>query len=74
MLPDVPVPGQKFTFGVSESQRKPCGDFQCWQIATAALGLVHLGRDLAAGLNALQLAIQQAALPEADGSGGISAL
>ena len=56
---DVPVPGQKYTFGVVKAAQAR-GEFQVLADRDRRALRVHLGRDLAAGLAALQRAIQQA--------------
>jgi transaldolase/glucose-6-phosphate isomerase len=56
---DVPVPGQKYTFGVVKAAQAR-GDFQVLADRDRRALRVHLGRDVAAGLAALQRAIQQA--------------
>jgi transaldolase / glucose-6-phosphate isomerase len=56
---DVPVPGQKYTFGVVKAAQAR-GDFQVLADRNRRALRVHLGRDVAAGLAALQRAIQQA--------------
>jgi transaldolase/glucose-6-phosphate isomerase len=56
---DVPVPGQKYTFGVVKAAQAR-GDFQVLADRNRRALRVHLGRDVAAGLAALQRAVQQA--------------
>jgi transaldolase/glucose-6-phosphate isomerase len=56
---DLPVPGQKYTFGTVKAAQAR-GDFQVLADRDRRALRVHLGPDLAAGLTALQNAIQQA--------------
>jgi transaldolase/glucose-6-phosphate isomerase len=56
---DLPVPGQKYTFGIVKAAQAR-GDFQVLADRNRRALRVHLGSDLAAGLTALQNAIQQA--------------
>ncbi len=56
---DLPVPQQKFTFGVVKAAQAR-GDFQVLADRNRRALRVHLGSDVAAGLTALQRAIQQA--------------
>jgi transaldolase / glucose-6-phosphate isomerase len=56
---DIPVPQQKFTFGVVKAAQAR-GDFQVLADRNRRALRVHLGSDVAAGLAALQRAIQQA--------------
>jgi len=56
---DVPVPGQKYTFGIVKAAQAR-GDFQVLADRGRRALRVHLGPDLAAGLATLQQAIQQA--------------
>jgi transaldolase/glucose-6-phosphate isomerase len=56
---DIPVPGQKYTFGVVKAAQAR-GDFQVLADRNRRALRVHLGADLAAGLAKLQQAIQQA--------------
>ena len=54
-----PVPGQKYTFGIVKAAQAR-GDFQVLADRNRRALRVHLGADLAAGLNKLQAAMQQA--------------
>jgi hypothetical protein len=56
---DLPVPGQKYTFGIVKAAQAR-GDFQVLADRNRRALRVHLGADLAEGLNKLQAAIQQA--------------
>jgi transaldolase/glucose-6-phosphate isomerase len=56
---DLPVPGQTYTFGIVKAAQAR-GDFQVLADRNRRALRVHLGADLAAGLNKLQAAIQQA--------------
>lgn len=56
---DLPVPGQKYTFGVVKAAQAR-GDFQVLAERNRRALRVHLGADVAAGLAKLQQAIQQA--------------
>ena len=56
---DLPVPGQKYTFGVVKAAQAR-GDFQVLAERNRRAVRVHLGPDVAAGLETLQRAIQQA--------------
>ena len=56
---DLAVPGQKYTFGIVKAAQAR-GDFQVLADRNRRALRVHLGADLAAGLNTLQNAIQQA--------------
>ena len=56
---DVPVPQQKYTFGVVKAAQAR-GDFQVLAERGRRALRVHLGTDLAAGLTQLQKAIEQA--------------
>jgi transaldolase / glucose-6-phosphate isomerase len=56
---DVPVPGQKYTFGIVKAAQAR-GDFQVLADRNRRALRVHLGADVAAGLAKLQQAIQQA--------------
>jgi transaldolase / glucose-6-phosphate isomerase len=53
------VPGQKYTFGIVKAAQAR-GDFQVLADRNRRALRVHLGADLADGLNKLQTAIQQA--------------
>jgi len=55
---DVPVPGQKFTFGVVKSAQAR-GDFQVLGKRNRRALRVHLGKDLGAGLATLESVIKQ---------------
>jgi len=56
---DLPVPGQKYTFGVVKAAQAR-GDFQVLAERGRRALRVHLGADLAAGLRTLQSAIKEA--------------
>jgi transaldolase/glucose-6-phosphate isomerase len=56
---DLPVPGQKYTFGVVKAAQAR-GDFQVLAERSRRALRVHLGVDVAAGLTKLQQAIAQA--------------
>ena len=56
---DLPVPGQKYTFGVVKAAQAR-GDFQVLAERNRRALRVHLGVDVAAGLTKLQQAIAQA--------------
>ncbi|MGB0034724.1 MAG: bifunctional transaldolase/phosoglucose isomerase [Candidatus Acidiferrales bacterium] len=56
---DLPVPGQKYTFGVVKAAQAR-GDFQVLADRDRRALRVHIGSDVAAGLKTLQEAIQQA--------------
>ena len=56
---DLAVPGQKYTFGIVKAAQAR-GDFQVLADRNRRALRVHLGADLAAGLNTLQDAIQKA--------------
>jgi transaldolase/glucose-6-phosphate isomerase len=56
---ELPVPGQKYTFGVVKAAQAR-GDFQVLAERGRRALRVHLGRDLKAGLAALQTAVQKA--------------
>jgi transaldolase/glucose-6-phosphate isomerase len=56
---ELPVPGQKYTFGVVKAAQAR-GDFQVLAERGRRALRVHLGRDLKAGLNKLLLVVQQA--------------
>jgi transaldolase / glucose-6-phosphate isomerase len=56
---DVPVPGQKYTFGIVKAAQAR-GDFQVLAERNRRALRVHLNRDIAAGLARLQQAIEQA--------------
>ena len=56
---DVPVPGHKYTFGVVKAAQAR-GDLEVLAARGRRVLRVHLGRDIAAGLAALDKAIRQA--------------
>lgn len=56
---DIPVPGQKYTFGVVKAAQAR-GDFQVLADRKRRALRVHLGSDVAAGLKKLEAAIRQA--------------
>ena len=56
---DLPVPGQKYTFGVVKTAQAR-GDFQVLVERNRRALHVHLGSDVAAGLRTLQSAIRAA--------------
>jgi len=56
---DLPVPGQKYTFGVVKAAQAR-GDFQVLAERNRRALRVHLGADIAAGLTKLQQVVQQA--------------
>ena len=56
---DLPVPGQKYTFGVVKAAQAR-GDFQVLAERGRRALRVHLGKDLAAGLERLAAAFHQA--------------
>lgn len=56
---DVPVPGQKYTFGVVKAAQAR-GDFQVLAERGRRALRVHLGADLEAGLHTLQAAVKEA--------------
>ncbi|MGA7626842.1 MAG: bifunctional transaldolase/phosoglucose isomerase [Candidatus Acidiferrales bacterium] len=56
---DLPVPGQKYTFGIVKAAQAR-GDFQVLADRDRRALRVHLGADLAAGLKKLQAAMQEA--------------
>jgi transaldolase / glucose-6-phosphate isomerase len=56
---DVPVPGQKYTFGVVKAAQAR-GDFQVLAERNRRALRVHLGADVATGLEKLERAVQQA--------------
>ncbi|MDP6484786.1 MAG: transaldolase, partial [Nitrospinota bacterium] len=57
---DLPVPGQRFTFGAVKAAQAR-GDFQVLAERNRRALRIHLGEDTAAGLEILQTAILQAA-------------
>jgi hypothetical protein len=56
---DLPVPGQRYTFGVVKAAQAR-GDFLVLAERGRRALRVHLGEDVLAGLEALQAAVQQA--------------
>jgi transaldolase/glucose-6-phosphate isomerase len=56
---DVPVPGQKYTFGVVKAAQAR-GDFEVLAARGRRALRVHLGSDVAGGLRALHAAVQEA--------------
>jgi len=56
---DLPVPGQKYTFGVVKAAQAR-GDFQVLAERGRRALRVHLGADLESGLRTLQAAVKQA--------------
>ena len=56
---DLPVPGQKYTFGVVKAAQAR-GDFQVLAERDRRVLRAHLGSDVAAGLATLQAAISEA--------------
>ena len=56
---DLPVPGQKYTFGVVKAAQAR-GDFQALAERNRRALRVHLGSDVGAGLKALERAVRQA--------------
>ena len=56
---DLPVPGQRYTFGVVKAAQAR-GDFQVLVERNRRALRVHLGRDVSTGLAALQTAVTQA--------------
>jgi transaldolase / glucose-6-phosphate isomerase len=56
---DIPVPGQKYTFGIVKAAQAR-GDFQVLAERNRRALRVHLGPNVAAGLERLELAIRQA--------------
>ncbi|MBV9145293.1 MAG: bifunctional transaldolase/phosoglucose isomerase [Acidobacteria bacterium] len=55
---DLPVPGQKYTFGVVKAAQAR-GDFQVLSKRNRRALRVHLGKDVAAGLATLEKAVKQ---------------
>jgi len=55
---DLPVPGQKFTFGIVKAAQAR-GDFQVLSKRNRRALRVHLGKDVAAGLATLDKAVRQ---------------
>ena len=66
---DVPVPGQKFTFGVVAAAQA-LGDFQVLAARRRRVLRVDLGEDVLAGLADLDAAIRQALVSNEDRSSG----
>jgi transaldolase/glucose-6-phosphate isomerase len=60
---DLPVPGQKYTFGVVKAAQAR-GDFQALLERDRRALRAHLGKDVAAGLETLQAAVAAALRPE----------
>jgi transaldolase/glucose-6-phosphate isomerase len=56
---DLPVPGQKYTFGIVKAAQAR-GDFEVLAERDRRAIRVHLGADVAAGLAALEHAVKQA--------------
>jgi transaldolase/glucose-6-phosphate isomerase len=56
---DIPVPGQKYTFGVVKAAQAR-GDFQVLAERNRRVLRIHLGKDVKAGLLALRKVIEQA--------------
>ncbi len=56
---DIQVPGQKYTFGVVKASQAR-GDFQVLAERGRRALRIHLGKDLKAGLSALQAAFREA--------------
>jgi len=56
---DLPVPGQKYTFGIVKAAQAR-GDFQVLAERGRRALRVHLGKDLASSLSALLTAFRQA--------------
>jgi len=56
---DLPVPGQKYTFGIVKAAQAR-GDFQVLAERGRRALRVHLGADLASGLKALAAAVKEA--------------
>jgi transaldolase/glucose-6-phosphate isomerase len=56
---DLPVPGQKYTFGIVEAAQAR-GDFEVLAARKRRALRVHLGPEVAAGLKTLDEAIRQA--------------
>ena len=56
---DLPVPGQKYTFGIVKASQAR-GDFQVLADRGRRALRVHLGKDLQAGLERLKTAFRQA--------------
>jgi transaldolase/glucose-6-phosphate isomerase len=55
---DLPVPGQKFTFGVVKAAQAR-GDFQVLSKRNRRALRIHLGKDVAAGLAVLDKTVRQ---------------
>jgi transaldolase/glucose-6-phosphate isomerase len=58
---DIPVPGQKYTFGIVKAAQAR-GDFQVLADRDRRALRIHLGADVAAGLRTLSSAVRQALL------------
>jgi transaldolase/glucose-6-phosphate isomerase len=58
---DIPVPGQKYTFGIVKAAQAR-GDFQVLAERDRRALRIHLGTDVAAGLRTLHSATRQALL------------
>jgi hypothetical protein len=56
---DLPIPGQKFTFGIVKAAQAR-GDFEVLAARNRRALRVHLGSDVAAGLNSLLKAVREA--------------
>ncbi len=56
---DLPIPGQKYTFGVVKAAQAR-GDFQVLAERGRRALRIHLGKDVGAGLQRLDAAIKQA--------------
>jgi transaldolase/glucose-6-phosphate isomerase len=54
----LPVPGQKYTFGVVKAAQAR-GDFQVLSKRNRRALRIHLGKDVAAGLTTLDKAVRQ---------------
>ena len=67
---DLPVPGQKYTFGIVKAAQAR-GDFQVLAERKRRALRVHLGADVAAGLRALDAAIEKALRLSADSREGL---
>jgi hypothetical protein len=56
---DLPVPGQKYTFGVVKAAQAR-GDFQVLSERNRRALRIHLGKDVAGGLRKIDAAIEEA--------------
>ena len=56
---DVPIPGQKYTFGIVKAAQAR-SDFQALAERGRRILRIHLGKDVRAGLDKLEAAINQA--------------